>query len=153
MLANLLEYVLTEYYFNIQGEIEKIRNLLSIGQYFIELLNEKTFYDGLSDRLPGNLLPSEFETIISDEYITKEKREKLNFYRDRFEYTYFRFLDLLFFASECKFPITPDAMNQLHIRFIGIIVPLKEIYKFLDDILENISENEDNKEFEDEKGS
>ncbi|MGC9777795.1 MAG: hypothetical protein HZR80_00970 [Candidatus Heimdallarchaeota archaeon] len=150
MLANIIENVLQKYYFKIQSEIKKIRNLLSVGQHFIDLLDGEIFYKGLSDRLPGNLLTSEFEIIVSDEKITKEKKEELNFYQERFEYNYFKFLDLLFFASESKFPITPDALKQLHIRFIGIIAPLKNIYKLLEDILEDILEDEGDEELVDE---
>lgn len=143
MLVNLLESILNKYYSETLCEILNIRNLLSCSQNFIDLLDAETFYKGLSDHLPGNMLTSEFEIIVSDEHLSKEKKEELLFYRDRFEYTYFRFLDLLFFASECKFPITFEAMNQLHIRLIAIIVPITKIYNLLEEILESILEDKD----------
>jgi len=142
MLSEIIEFTLENYYQRIETKIINARKLLSVGENFIELFDSKSFFKKLSDKLPGSILTSEFDEIISDGRIIQERRKELIFFRDRFEYKYFRFLDLLFFASESNFPITAEAMKELYYRFIETIAPLKEIYELLEQMLEEILEIE-----------
>jgi len=141
MLTQKIDYLIRKYRFEISEEINEIAKILRTGQNFTDLLDGVTFYKGLWNRMPRIKLAPGFDAVLTHEQITTENSEKLHTSRERFQSNYFGYIELLFFAFESKVSITPEAMEQLLVRFKGIYEPLDMIHKLLEEILANLPED------------
>ncbi len=141
MLTEKIEYVIRKYSFEVSEEINEITKILRTGRNFTDLLDGETFYKGLWNRMLRIKLTGGFDAIISHELIPEEKSKKLHSLRERSQSNYFEYIELLFFAFENKVSITPEALNQLQIRFKHVYEPLEKIHKLFAEIIEDLPED------------
>jgi len=132
--------MLNKYYYEVLEEINVIDKILRIGQKYTDLFNGETFYKGLLNRMPRIKIATGFDGIISHDFISVEQRHVLNSLREKLQITWFDFNDLLYFVAECKLSITPEALQQLKVRFKNIKEPMKSIHEILNDIHSSLQE-------------
>ncbi|MHA1365800.1 MAG: hypothetical protein ACTSP5_05230 [Candidatus Heimdallarchaeota archaeon] len=140
MLIYEIGFILTKYKFEVLIEVEEIKEIFRMGQNLTDLLDGKSFYKELWNRMQNIEIAEEFGKILTNKRIEEEQRKKLCSLREKLEYSYFKFLEILSFAFESKLSITPEAIEQLIIRFKCISERLDLINNILEAVLVELPE-------------